>query len=215
MIQEFGPQAADVAFWNANDPGERYAPMRNRYNEGLFIGVHTRLWSDLPSLRPMMTCVEDTVVTGSPEIGFHHHCLIGPHCSAEELEMHSGHAGLSSCHSGLLRAIEPLGLEEGHLRDSISLHRKVRVDPGDGRLHGAPSDVKPGDLIDFYAEIDLTVAVSACPDGDGSRPRSRPEDDPGRALRIEMYDTGIQPNEFPAWDDWRSTWQGRWEPPSP
>ena len=213
VIEEEGPQAAAVAFWNAENPKERYAPMRNRTAEGLYINVYTRLWSDVPSFRPMMTCVEDTVVNASADAGYHHHWVVASRCSSESLEMRSGRAGMNSCHLNLLQAIEPFGLSEEYHWESINIHQKVRLSPDDGKWYGTRSDSKQGDYLEFYAEIDLLVAVSVCPYGDNARFDSTPADDAVLPLSVEIYDTGIEPKESPKWTDWRPSWTGKWIPP--
>lgn len=70
LQQHAGPQVGEVAFWNAHDPKERFSAMRNRLFEGLFVTRDTRLWSDLPRLRPMMTCLEDTLARETAESPF-------------------------------------------------------------------------------------------------------------------------------------------------
>jgi uncharacterized protein len=212
VVQEKGPQAAGVALWNLDNPDEFYNPMRTRVPEGVFIAVYTRLWSEVPWFRPMATCVEDTVVAPPPGSGFRHHWLVGSHCSPETIEMRTGRSGFTGCHLQLLRAIEPFGLKEEDIRDSISLFQKVRLDPKDGKLYFSRSDSKAGDYIEFFAEIDLLVAVSSCPRGDNSREWTTQEDHALLPLRIELYDTGIQPKEFPKRTDWRPTWSGTWLP---
>ena len=48
------------------------------------------------------------------------------------------------------------------------------------------SPVRPGDFIEFFAEIDLIGALSACPDGDGDETRSS---DAARChpLKVEIF----------------------------
>ena len=212
VVEEEGPQAAAVAFWNADNPREGYAPMRNRLGEGLFIKVYTRLWSDVPWLRPMMTCVEDTLINPSADAGYHHHRLVTSHCSSESLEMRSGRPAMNSCHVNLLQGITPFGLSEEHLRESINLHQKVRLGPDDGKWYGARRDSKQGDYVEFYAEIDLLVAVSVCPYGDNSKFEGIPDSDTVLPIGVEIYDTGITPKESPKWTDWRPGWSGKWIP---
>jgi uncharacterized protein YcgI (DUF1989 family) len=104
IIQESGPQIGDVGFWNADNHRESFAAMRTWLVEGWIIRVNTRLWSDLPWFRPMVTCTADTVVT-DPGTEFHHH-FMGVHCSPEAAEMRFGIAGLNACLLNLLQAIE-------------------------------------------------------------------------------------------------------------
>lgn len=202
VINEVGPQIADVAFWNAQNPRETFGGTRTWLVEGWIIRVYTRLWSELPWFRPMMTCVEDTVQS-PPDVDYHHHFL-GNHCSPESNEMKFGVAGLNGCRVNLLQAIEPLGLTEDDLRENINVHEKNRADPVTGLRSIWQGDGKPGDYIEFYAEMDLLVGVSVCPWGDGSKTPIMRGPDVVFPLAIEVYETGIEPKEFPRWTDWRA-----------
>jgi uncharacterized protein len=180
--------------------------------DACFIHQYTQLWSDVPWFRPMVTCLEDTVVTTCSDGVFHHH-FVGTHCSPETQQMRFGVTGLNACRLNLLRAIEPFGLGEKDLHDNVTVHQKTRLDPKTGRIYVAPSDGKPGDYVEFYAEMDLLVAVSVCPLGDGLANPTVHAEHAVRPLRVEIYDTGIAPKSFPAWTDWRPAWTGRWVPP--
>ena len=149
IVQVEGVQIGDVAFWNVDHPTESYSLARTWAIEGWVTRPYTRVWSDVPWLRPLATCIEDTVVNTEPE--FHHHWL-GTHCATEWTEMRVAIPGLNSCHLNLLQAIEPFGLTEANLRDNINLFQKMKVDPDSGRILAAPSESKTGDYIEFYAE---------------------------------------------------------------
>ncbi|MEE9198647.1 MAG: urea carboxylase-associated family protein [Dehalococcoidia bacterium] len=212
VIEEEGVQIGDLSLWNAHDPKEFYSLARTWAIEGWGVRVYTRLWSGVPRLRPMATCIEDTVVTDPSEGEFQHHWL-GTHCATEWSEMRVGIAGLNSCHVNFLQAIEPFGLKEEDIHDNLNLFQKMRVDPTNGKIQAALSESKAGDYIEFYAEIDLLAAVTVCPNGDNTRYYSIPGKDLVLPLGVEVYETGIQPREFPTWTDWRPTWKGRWMPP--
>jgi uncharacterized protein YcgI (DUF1989 family) len=201
IIQESGPQIGDVGFWNADNHRESFAAMRTWLVEGWIIRVNTRLWSDLPWFRPMVTCTADTVVT-DPGTEFHHH-FMGVHCSPEAAEMRFGIAGLNACLLNLLQAIEPFGVKEENLRENINVHEKNRSDPMTGKRTITRGDGKPGDYIEFFAEMDLIVGVSVCPFGDGTGNPTRSGRSLVHPLRVQVYDTGIVPKAFPAWTDWR------------
>lgn len=212
VIQEEGVQIGDICFWNAQNPKEMYSLARTWAIEGWAVKPYTRLWSDVPWLRPLATCIEDTVATDPSDKGFHHHWL-GTHCATEWTEMRVNIPGLNSCHLNFLQAIEPFGLTEQNMRDNINLFQKMRPDPESGKIFAALSESKQGDYIEFYAEMDLLVAVTVCPNGDNTRYYSIPGKDPVLPLGIEIHDTGFEPKEFPTWTDWRLTWVGKWMPP--
>jgi uncharacterized protein YcgI (DUF1989 family) len=129
------------------------------------------------------------------------------------MEMRFGVAGLPACRILLVEAIKSHGLDEGELHDSISLFQKSDIDLKTGRIRNAPSDARAGDHIEFYAEIDLLVAIAPCPLGDGVRNPAEPHEDV-RPVRVEVYRTGIPPKPYPQWRDWRPTWRGHWAPPA-
>ena len=55
-----GPQVGDLNLWNANDLSERFFSGKTRALHATHVGAGDRLWSTLPSLRPMATISHDT-----------------------------------------------------------------------------------------------------------------------------------------------------------
>ncbi len=209
VIEEIGPQIGTVAFWNAYDRRESFKAARTWAHEGVYIRPYARMLSGEPWVRPMMTCVEQTVVTQSDAGEYQHHTL-GTHCSPEVIEMWFGREARNSCRQNLLRAIAPYGLKEEDLHDNVNVHQKASVgDPKRGRIYLAASEARPGDYIEFFAEMDLLVAVSVCPLGDGTADPTGDLADV-RPLRIEIFDTGFEPKNFPLCSDWRPAWKGKW-----
>lgn len=200
VIQEEGSQIADVAFWNADNPAEHFGGARTWLLEGWIVRPYSRMWSELPWLRPMMTCVEDTVDT-TPRADYHHH-FMGIMCSPESVERRAGVAGSNACRLNLLQAIEPFGLNERYIRENVNVHEKNRLDPLTGQRSIGTDLSRKGDYIEFYAEMDLLVGVSVCPYGDGTTDPTDPKN-VIRPLGIEIHDTGIPPNPFPKWSEWR------------
>lgn len=205
------PQVADIGLWAADDPSETISATRTQLLEGWFLRPHSRVWSDVPRLRPMATCLADSIGAMNPDSEFHHH-YVGTHCAPEWIELRGGGPGKNACRVNLLQAIERFGMHESHIRDNINAHQKSRISADDGRLYSVRSDGGPGDHLELYAEIDLVVAISTCPNGDNTRYWSDPQDGVVSPLRVEIYDTGIKPKEFPRWNDWRRSWRGFWKP---
>ncbi len=199
VIEEEGPQIGDVALWNAHDPREVISATHTWELEGWVVRVYSRLWSVPPWLRPMATCIEDTVVTMPPGSDYQHHYQ-RTHCNSEWREMRTGRAGLNSCHLNFLQAIEPFGLKEEDICDNFMVHQKVYLDPKTGKKYNMHSDGKRGDFIEIYAEMDLLVAVSVCPYGDAFSDVALGKlyEDKVRPLGIELYETGIEPKGFPS-----------------
>ncbi len=218
VVTKEGGQTADLLFWNANNHREIFRSGHTLCIEGWKIGEFTRLWSDVPWFRPLVTCVRDTVETTHADEGWCNHFILGSHCTSEVWELVGEQAGMDACHLNLLQAIEPFGLNEENILqnfENINIHQKARIDQIDGRMYFTENDSKPGDYIEFYAEVDVLVAVSVCPDGGvGS---ATPLGEEGGEIQvnnlgIEIYDTGIEPQPFPQWTDWRPFWDGEWTP---
>ena len=74
--------------------------------------------------------------------------------------------------------------------------------------HPAPSLLTPGTYVDYYAEMDLLIPISHCPYGNQSKPPHEAEHYP---VDIEIWDTGVQPQERPPWHDWRPAFKARLE----
>src|SRR5690242_10792968 len=79
VVEAEGPQVADVMFWNANNKAEFLSMARTWLMEGIWVKRLTRLWSDVPWLRPMAVCVDETVDTTKKDGDYHHHFVM-THC---------------------------------------------------------------------------------------------------------------------------------------
>ena len=172
--------------------------------EGWLVKPNIRLWSEIHHYHPMASCIEDTVATTHPDSDFHHH-FVSSHCTLEMLEMITGIGGLNSCQTNMVQAIEPFGLKEEDIHDSLNLHQKVRLDARNLKYFAARSDGRSGDYIEFFAEMDLLAAISVCPSGDNTRHYSTPEDGSVLSIGIEIYDTGINPQISSRWTNWQKT----------
>lgn len=58
----------------------------------------------------------------------------------------------------------------------------------DGSGDSMPSQSNPGDYVEFVADMDLLVAVSACPVGDYSVPMTEPEKVNAKGLGYEILE---------------------------
>ena len=122
--------------------------------------------------------------------------------------MRSGRKGLNSCHLNILQAIEPFGLNEDHIQDNFNIGMPCRINDETGKMEITAANSRAGDYVAFYAEIDLLVAVSVCPMGDGSFAATTLEKIVTlRPLAVEILDTGIEPRELPKRYDWRPRWR--------
>jgi uncharacterized protein len=170
-----GPQVGDLNLWNAADLGERFFSGKTRALHGTHLSAGDRLWSCLPHLRPMALITEDTLDWyGFDGFGGGVHDVIGTRCDPYT------HALLSQggqyhhcCHSNLTRALAgrtglALAEAERHVHDVLNVFMCTGFTRDTGQYFMKASPVRPGDFIEFFAEIDLLGALSACPGGDCS-----------------------------------------------
>jgi uncharacterized protein YcgI (DUF1989 family) len=75
------------------------------------------------------------------------------------------------CHSNLTRALAkqrnlPLDEAEVHIQDVMNVFMCTGYTRDTHQYFMKASPVRPGDFIEFFAQIDLLVALSTCPGGD-------------------------------------------------
>jgi hypothetical protein len=167
-----GPQVGDLNLWNAQDLSERFYSGKTRALHGTHVTTGDRLWSSFPTLRPMATIVNDTLGWyGIDEYGGGVHDVIGTRCDPYTNNLLSGGQYHHCCHSNLTRALAdetglPLEEAEGHVHDVLNVFMCTGFTRETGQYFMKASPVRPGDHIDFLAEIDLLGALSTCPGGD-------------------------------------------------
>ena len=160
VIEEEGGQVATLIVLNAHNYKEQGT---SRYSGNLsqFLGTgnHYRvgtIFSQVPWQRPMLRVTRDTV-------GRH---FQGPHCTGRMMDVW-GVPGHRSCTDALAEAMAEFGLtlEDIFTPDAVNLFANVTIDPlGDGTVTLSPPVAQKGDLVEFVAEMDVLVLVSACPD---------------------------------------------------
>ncbi len=169
-----GAQVGDLNLWNAADLSERFYSGKTRALHGTHISTGERMWSSFPALRPMATIVSDTLNWyGMDEFGGSVHDVIGTRCDPYTGNLLSGAQYHHCCHSNLTRALaDELGLTlkeaEPHVHDVLNVFMCTGFTRDTGQYFMKASPVRPGDYLEFFAEIDLLGALSACPGGDCS-----------------------------------------------
>ena len=169
-----GPQVGDLNLWNANDLSERFYSGKTRALHGTHVTTGEQLWSSFPHLRPMATIVQDTLDWyGIDEFGGSVHDVIGTRCDPYTGNLLGGVQYHHCCHSNLMRALAdelgmPLAEAEGHVHDVLNVFMCTGFTRDTGQYFMKASPVRPGDYLEFFAEIDLLGALSACPGGDCS-----------------------------------------------
>ncbi|MGQ0567340.1 MAG: urea carboxylase-associated family protein [Gemmobacter sp.] len=173
-----GPQVGDLNLWNAHDLTERFFSGKTRALHATHVTTGHRLWSTLPQLRPMATITHDTLGWyGFDADGAGVHDVIGTRCDPYTNHMLNGVDYHHCCHSNLTRALSDatgLAVQEAemHVHDVLNVFMATGFTKDTHQYFMKASPVRPGDHIEFFAEIDLIGALSACPGGDCSASHS-------------------------------------------
>jgi uncharacterized protein YcgI (DUF1989 family) len=126
------------------------------------------------NLRPMATITHDTLDWyGVDDFGGSVHDVIGTRCDPYTHRLLTGGTYHYCCHSNLTRALAAetglaLAEAEDHVHDVLNVFMCSGFTPDTRQYFMKASPVRPGDYLEFFAEIDLLGALSACPGGDCS-----------------------------------------------
>ncbi|MCC5993577.1 MAG: DUF1989 domain-containing protein [Rhodobacteraceae bacterium] len=167
-----GAQVGDLNLFEARNLDERFYSGKTRALHGSHISIGDRLWSCLPYLRPMATVLEDSLAWyGVDEDGGRVHDVIGTRCDPYTRHLLTGQDYHHSCHSNLTRALaeqldKPLSEAEALVHDVLNAFMCTGFTRDTGQYFMKASPARKGDHIEFFAEIDLLCALSACPGGD-------------------------------------------------
>lgn len=189
-----GPQVGDLNLWHADDLTERFYSGKTRALHGTHVTTGHRLWSSFPTLRPMATIVADTLGWyGKDSFGGSVHDVIGTRCDPYTHRLLSGGMYHHCCHSNLTRALSdatgmPLHQAEAHVHDVLNVFMCTGFTRDTGQYFMKASPVRPGDHIEFFAEVPLLGALSACPGGDCSAEHSS-DHATCHPLLVEVFET--------------------------
>lgn len=172
IVSVEGPQVGDLNLWNAHDLTERFFSGKTRALHATHVSTGDRLWSTLPALRPMATITHDTLGWyGWDADGGGIHDVIGTRCDPYTHRLLGGDPYHHCCHSNLSRALgaatgKPAREVELLVHDVLNVFMCTGFTRDTHQYFMKASPVRPGDFIEFFAEIDLLGALSACPGGD-------------------------------------------------
>ena len=152
IIDIEGGQTGDLMAFS-RDGKERLSNGRTfDYGCKIYLSTGDVLWSDRSN--PMLTITEDHVGR---------HDFLYSSCSLEMYRIQYGVTGYHpNCHDNLLVALRELGITPDYLPTAFNFFMNVDVRP-DGRLEFAPPKCRAGDSIVLRAEMNLAIALSACP----------------------------------------------------
>lgn len=173
-----GPQVGDLNLWADGNLDERFYSGKTRALHGTHLTTGERMWSSFPYLRPMATIIEDTLGWyGMDEFGGSVHDVIGTRCDPYTHHLLAEDHYHHCCHSNLSRALadatgQPIAEIEASVHDVMNVFMCTGFTRDTGQYFMKASPVRPGDYIEFFAEIDILGALSACPGGDCSTTHS-------------------------------------------
>jgi uncharacterized protein len=183
-----GKSIVDFVAFNLDDLSERFDQARTKTNQvKIFITAGDTLFSKRNN--PMLTIVEDSFIEGR-------HDLQKGMCSRKRFEMVAkGTAkrvfaeGVDinpkkpeeipdhGCWENLSNAVKPWNISADDVPSPFNIFQCMRIDPETGIMYDTMIRPKEEAHVDFRAEMDLLVAVSACP-----------ESGRGQAIRVEIYE---------------------------
>lgn len=152
LIDIEGGQTGDLMAFSA-DGRERLSNGRSfDYNGKIQLSTGDVLWSDRSN--PMLTIVADDVGR---------HDFLYASCSLEMYRIQYGVTGYhANCYDNLLAVLREIGVEPDSLPTAFNFFMNVEV-LADGRLKILSPKCRKGDSVVLRAEMDLAIAVSACP----------------------------------------------------
>ncbi len=167
-----GPQVGDLNLWALGTEGERFYSGKTRAFHGTHLSTGDRLWSGFPWLRPMATITTDSLDWyGFDADGGSVHDVIGTRCDPYSHHLATGKNYHNCCHSNLTRTLaQALGRPrheiEADVHDVLNVFMLTGFLRDTGQYFMKASPVRPGDYLEFFAEMDLLGGLSACPGGD-------------------------------------------------
>ena len=184
-----GPQVADVCIWNADNYEEYFWNEFTLSREGLFLTTFSRLWSNMPKLRPMMTIIEDTY-KGTHDLQYgmcskSTYDLWWELRDTEHWRNYFHNSGIDrredlpnhGCWENLTDALNPYDIAPEDIPSPFNLFQSYEISLPTGKLvrcldRDRPKPGKPAH-VEFRAEMNCLAVVSACPEsGKGGRAKS-------------------------------------------
>jgi uncharacterized protein len=152
IIDLYGQQSGDLIAFSDGDSSE---PLSNGRTFDYLTRLYVRTGDILYSThsRPMFRIIADSAGR--------HDFLYGA-CTTEMYEIQYGLHNHRNCSDNLTQALRNVGLEVGFLPTPLNVFMNVEVE-ADGTLSIHPPRTRAGDSLVLRAEMDLVVALSACP----------------------------------------------------
>jgi uncharacterized protein YcgI (DUF1989 family) len=182
-----GKSIVDFVAFNLHDVTERFDQARTKTNQvKIFITTGDVLYSKRNN--PMLTIVEDSFKEGR-------HDLQKGMCSRKRFEMvaqgeskrifaegvdinpkNAAEIPDHGCWENLSGALKPWNISADDVPSPFNIFQCMRIDPDTGIMYDTMIRPKDEAHVDFRAEMDCLIAVSACP-----------ESGRGQAIWVEIY----------------------------
>lgn len=148
-----GEQVADLVAFNAADVGEAISSGRTiDYLNRILLTVGDAIYSNRSNI--MLRIVRDDVRR--------HDFLLAP-CSREMFAITYGETDpRPGCFGNLAAALAPHGVKPDHIPVAFNVFMHVTVNGETGAVAVLPPLSRAGDCIEFSAEMDLIIGLTAC-----------------------------------------------------
>ncbi|MGY0392699.1 DUF1989 domain-containing protein [Bizionia sp. KMM 8389] len=152
VIDPKGGQVSDMVLFNKHDHAEKLSSGKTLdFEASILLTKGHFLWSNRSN--KMAEIIEDT--NGRNDF------LLAP-CSKETFEIMYNHEGYHpSCLENLTTNLKSEGIQQDDIPTAFNIFMNVQFDEN-GALSVLPPTSKPGDYIQFRAEMDLLVCLTAC-----------------------------------------------------
>ena len=153
VIAVDGKQVGDMHMFNLHNPKEQFSThITTNADASHSFRTAERLYSGGPWFNIMMTVLDDQVRL---------HWIHG-RCNPLLFKL-QGEEGQANCHDNIVGAVVPWGIDPADVRmDTFNVFMVPDID-AECRYTFRPPVIDKGDYLDFRAEMDLLVALSACP----------------------------------------------------
>lgn len=156
VIDPEGVQVSDLLAFNAQDPHEVISNGRTfDYANKLYLTTGDVLYSNRSNI--MLKIIDDTCGR--------HDFLLTP-CSKDTFRIIYGHEDPhQGCFGNLAEALSPYRIAPDQIPCAFNCFMNVPIDGTTGQFTVEPPISKPGDHVDFIAEMDLIIGMTACSAG--------------------------------------------------
>lgn len=170
-VRVYGTTIADFVAFDQHNLRERFDQARTKtYNSTIYVTTGHTLMSK--SNEPLLTVTEDTYTEGTHDLQKGMCSAVRYRRAAEENRVREYYNRDIApddfpdhgCWENLSQALEPYGIQPEDIPSPFNLFQTIQIDLPSGRMANTSTRPQPGTYIEFRAERDVLIAVSACPD---------------------------------------------------